>query len=452
MSGVFSRSLWRCAVLMTEGDSTVTRKQLWRRAVLWLLLLAPLFFISYGQTNQFTASRSGVSSVVYGWEHHIPFLPWTIVPYWSIDLLYGLSLFICTSLREQTRHALRLIMASLVACLGFLLFPLKFSFIRPVTDGPFGWLFQQLELFDLPYNQAPSLHIMLAWLLWLRFWPHCQGILRWLITGWFALIAVSVLTTWQHHVIDIATGLAAGVIVSYLIPIKSHWCWQRPSRSSLKLALWYGSAALLVGGLGLGLQGGGYVLVWPALSLLAVTAGYCGWGIGVFQKEADGRLSPSARLLLWPYRLGAWLSMYAFTRPLPQAVPVADGVFIGSYPRAQLLQASTLDVTAEFSRSDYSRNKPYICCPLMDLMVPNQQQLALAVTKLNQLHQQHGTVLVHCALGMSRSALVIAAWLLDQGRVATPQAAAELLRQVRPQVVLQPQHLQALAQRRKITC
>ncbi|WP_227478955.1 phosphatase PAP2/dual specificity phosphatase family protein [Yersinia hibernica] len=434
---------------MIERENRGTRQQIWRRAVLWLLLLAPLFFISYGQTNHFTASRVGVGSVVYGWEQHIPFLPWTIVPYWSIDLLYGLSLFICTSLREQTRHAFRLIMASLVACLGFLLFPLKFSFVRPLTDGPFGWLFQQLELFDLPYNQAPSLHIMLAWLLWLRFWPHCQGILRWLMTGWFLLIAVSVLTTWQHHVIDIATGLAAGVIVSYLIPINSGWHWQRPNRSSLKLAFWYGGGALLLGGGAWWLGGGGYVLGWPAIALLAVAAGYSGWGTSVFQKEPDGRMSLSARLLLWPYRCGAWLSMYGFTRQLPQEIPVADGIFIGSYPRSPLSQASVLDVTAEFSRNRYSHHKPYLCCPLMDLLVPSQQQLALAVAMLNQLHQQQGTVFVHCALGMSRSAVVIAAWLLDQERVATPQAAAELLRQVRPQIILQPKHLQALAQRQR---
>ncbi|CNJ97769.1 putative dual specificity phosphatase [Yersinia frederiksenii] len=439
---------------MTEVDSLVSRRQLWRRAVLWLLLLAPLFFISYGQTNHFTASRVGVGSVVYGWEHYIPFLPWTIVPYWSIDLLYGLSLFICTSLREQTRHAWRLVMASLVACLGFLLFPLKFSFVRPVTDGPFGWLFQQLEMFDLPYNQAPSLHIMLAWLLWLRFWPHCQRRLRWLMSGWFALIAISVLTTWQHHVIDIVTGLAAGVVVSYLIPINSGWCWQRPRRPALKLALWYCGAAILVGSLGLWLGGGWSILGWLALALLAVAAGYSGWGVGVFQKQQDGQISPSARLLLWPYRLGAWLSMYGFTRRLPQAVEVADGVFIGSYPRVPLAQASILDVTAEFSRSRNSRHKTYICCPLMDLVVPTQKQLAQAVASLNQLHQQQGTVLVHCALGMSRSALVIAAWLLDTQRVTTVQAAAELLQQARPQVVLQPQHLHALAlwQKRKTAC
>ncbi|CNH37927.1 phosphatase PAP2/dual specificity phosphatase family protein [Yersinia pekkanenii] len=439
---------------MTDVDIAVTRITLWRRAVLWLLLLAPLFFISYGQVNHFTASRFGVGSVVYGWEQQIPFLPWTIVPYWSIDLLYGLSLFICTSVREQTRHALRLVMASLVACLGFLLFPLKFSFVRPITDGPFGWLFQQLELFDLPYNQAPSLHIMLTWLLWLRFWPHCKGRWRGLMSGWFALIAVSVLTTWQHHMIDIITGVAAGVVVSYLIPIKGGWRWQSPCRPSLTLALGYGCGAILAGGLAWWASGSWNLLWWLALSLLAVAAGYTGWGVAVFQKEADGRVSPSALLLLWPYRLGARLSMYWFTRRLAQAIAVAPGVYIGSYPRTALSQASVLDVTAEFSRSRYSRNKPYLCCPLMDLVVPDQQQLAQAVGALNQLHRQHGTVLVHCALGMSRSALVIAAWLLEQGWVTTPVAAAEFIRQCRPQVVLQPRHLRALAlwQNRKALC
>ena len=128
-----------------------------------------LSFLTYGQVNTYTASLPSVPSFAFSWETHIPFLPWTIIPYWSIDLFYGLSLFICTSLREQCIHGLRLAVASLAACAEFLLFPLKFSFPRPQTDGTAGWMFDQLEMFDLPFNQAPSLHIILLWLLWLRF-------------------------------------------------------------------------------------------------------------------------------------------------------------------------------------------------------------------------------------------------------------------------------------------
>ena len=92
---------------------------LWKQGLGWLLLLGPLFFFTYGQVNQFTATRQDVGSVVFSWEKGIPFVPWTIVPYWSIDILYGISLFICTSRQELTRHGYRLAAASLIACTVF---------------------------------------------------------------------------------------------------------------------------------------------------------------------------------------------------------------------------------------------------------------------------------------------------------------------------------------------
>lgn len=130
---------------MAESALMQINTSLWKRGLCWLVLLGPLFFLSYGQANQFTATRHDVGSMVLGWEHAIPFMPRTIVPYWSIDLLYGISLFICTSKQELARHGCRLLAASLIACVGFLLFPLKFTFVRPETQGMFGWLFQQLE-------------------------------------------------------------------------------------------------------------------------------------------------------------------------------------------------------------------------------------------------------------------------------------------------------------------
>ena len=67
----------------------------WKRGVLYLLCLAPFFFLTYGFANQHASGLSHVPSIVFAWEKHIPLWPWTIVPYWSIDLFYGLSLLLC---------------------------------------------------------------------------------------------------------------------------------------------------------------------------------------------------------------------------------------------------------------------------------------------------------------------------------------------------------------------
>ncbi len=191
----------------------------WGRAFGWLAFLGPFFFATYGFATWVTAQRPHVGALVFDWERTIPFLPWTIVPYWSIDLLYGLSLFTCTDRRELDTHAKRLLTAQVIAVCCFLLFPLTFTFERPIGDGVFGWLFQVLGLFDRPFNQAPSLHVALLVILWAQYARVVTGkASRFVLHGWFALIGVSILTTWQHHFIDMPTGALLGFFCVWLWP------------------------------------------------------------------------------------------------------------------------------------------------------------------------------------------------------------------------------------------
>ncbi len=422
---------------------------LWSRSIGWLLFLGPFFFLSYGFANTMAARWQVSNTLVYEWERHIPFVPWTILPYWSIDLFYGLSFLLCRSALQVDRHALRLLTAQLLSVACFLAFPLRFSFPRPDADGLFGQLFDALAGFDLPYNQAPSLHISLLIIIWVRFAGATRGPLRWGVDAWAALIAVSVLTTYQHHFIDIPSGALVGLLCLWLWPDEgptpfsaARWT-DVPARR--RLAGRYLCAALAAAGLGVLLGGGGLVWVWLGIALALVALNYALLGPAGFQKH-DGRHALGAALLLAPYTLCAWINSRLWTRRSPAPGLIADGVWLGRLPDSRAMEAggfkALLDLTAELPapRGPWA----YAQLPWLDLVPPDSTQLEEAATAIEYLHR-HGPVLVCCALGYSRSASAVAAWLLATGRASSVDAALAILQQARPRVVLGPQHRQALA-------
>ncbi|CAD5201243.1 phosphatase PAP2/dual specificity phosphatase family protein [Pseudomonas sp. FEN] len=420
-----------------------------KRAVLWLILLAPLFFSSYGFATWYTAQRNDVGHYVFGWESQIPFWAWTIVPYWSIDLLYGLSLLLPRSRRELDRHALRLLTAQLIAVSCFLLWPLTFTFTRPPLDGVFGWLFAVLAGFDKPFNQAPSLHIALLVILWVMYRRHFAGASRWLVHGWFALIGVSVLTTYQHHFIDVPTGALAGWLCVWLWPDEAAvpLATARLARDGkrLVLAARYGLGAVLLAILSVGFAGAALWLLWPALALALVALNYAVFGAEGFQKRADGSLSPAARWLFAPYRAGAWINSRLWTKAHPQPDHVVDDLWLGRLPSRRELQdspfAAIVDLCAELPLVPQGR--AYRSIPVLDLIAPSAAQCREAALSIEQL-RSHGPLLVCCALGYSRSATAVAAWLLRSGRATQIDEAMALIRAARPGVVLHPRHRQAL--------
>lgn len=427
-----------------KSSAPNSRRQIWLLGFIWLIFLAPLFFLTYGQVNTHTASLPDVPSFVFSWEHHIPFWPWTIIPYWSIDLFYGLSLFICTTRREQTIQGIRLITASLVACIGFLLFPLKFSFQRHDTNGIAGWMFDRLELFDLPYNQAPSLHIILLWLLWLRFRAHTPTKWRWLLHSWSALILVSVLTTWQHHFIDVISGFAVGILISYLLPIETKWYWRfTGSRRSFKMSINYGLVSLACFLLAYLIQGAAWLLLWPAITLFFVTLGYLGFGASVFQKTPNGSISPSATLLLLPYRLFAIGTYYYYANACKQPSKVTDQLILGGRPLYPLQAQSVFDMTCEWPRNFYSRSLHYCSQPQIDLLPIMAADIERAVHTMDILAHS-GSIYVHCKLGYSRSATVAVAWLVHNHTTRSIDEAIALVTRARPQVVLNSASIEQL--------
>lgn len=404
-----------------------------KRAALWLVFLAPFFYLTYGFANWAASQRQNVGSIVYDWERAIPFLAWTIVPYWSINAFYAASLFVNRTTAGVDRLAGRYLTAQFVAVACFLAFPLTATFTRPETSGLPGFMFDALTGFDKPFNQAPSLHIALAIIIWQHLGPRLSGWLRTLWDVWCLLIAGSVLTTFQHHFIDIPTGALLGFFALWLFPPEgplpfSGFRWTRDAKRR-RLGSYYalgGSACLLGAVVGAAWQSPTWlILLWPALALATVAAGYWGAGAKVFQKTADGRVTLASRWLLWPYRMGARVNAWAWTRKIAPAVEIADGVWLGRFPLGAEADpyAAVVDLAAEFERPKAA--PAWIAFPMLDLVMPSEADVEAAAKAVEtaRTNATGGKVLVCCALGFQRSARVVVRWLVMTVR-ATDEAAA----------------------------
>src|SRR5262249_1932254 len=155
-------------------------------------------------------------------------------------------------------HGRRLVAIQVFSIACFLVFPLRCVFERPTVDGWAGSLFSALHTFDLPFNQAPSLHAGLAVILWSRFRAHTSGAFRIFLAAWFLLMAGSTLTTPQHQFIDIPTGAWVGLLVIAALPVR------RAADPQIPLTLTYLTGAGVLTVAAFLIRGFGWALLWPA--------------------------------------------------------------------------------------------------------------------------------------------------------------------------------------------
>jgi protein-tyrosine phosphatase/membrane-associated phospholipid phosphatase len=427
------------------------------RALAYALGLSVYFFAVYGTCAAITARRAtgagaaAIEHAGFAWEaRYIPFVPAMIVPYMSIDLFFFGAPFLL-ALRADRRglsdHARRVLLTVAVAGVCFLLFPMTTSFARPRRiDGVFGWVFGFLYAFDRPYNLAPSLHLALWCLLWVVYSRHTRGIVRVAVRAWFLLIALSTVLTYQHHVIDVISGIGLGIFCLHVIPVTRS---EEPCRRNCTVGWRYAAGAAAAVALGYGLRPWGLVLWWwPGATLVVMAAAYGGTGTGVFGKR-DGTLAATTYLVLGPHLAGAWVWRWVRMRREEAAFArVAPGVWIGRrVGRREALElerlgvAAVLDLTAEASeergvlQAAWRRRAAYLNVPILDLTTPTQRQLAEAVEFVRR-HAATTGVYVHCLWGYSRCATVAAAYLLKIGAAVTVEHALDIIRAARPGIIV----------------
>ena len=354
-----------------------------------LVVVAAIFYASYGATNALASACANVPEIYFAWERALPFWAWSIVPYWSLNLLYALGFFLCKGAGELARYVTQLLVGQIIATLFFIVFPLQMSWEKPAVSGLSGFLFASLAAFDLPFNQAPSLHIILCVVVGAFYLRKARAVwLKVALVAWFALIGLSVLTTYQHHFIDIPTGLAAGCFVLLVRPMDGEPLRFAIAREAARYkwaALYLGLAFLTLFAAIAGAKIWGAWMLWlswASLSFALVACGYAFLGAGVFAKNGQGRHAAAAKALLLPYLYVARLNALFWLCGRRLSDEILPGLYLGSVKEAGKFDA-VLDCAAEFERPGGAQI--YASVPMLDMITPGADELKRGADELERL-------------------------------------------------------------------
>lgn len=182
-----------------------------REMLLPLFLTVSFNMATYCGSRLFTAGRAHYD-LTGSLDERIPFIPWTVAIYLGCYLFWAVNYII--GVRQERTRAFRFISADLAAkfvcLLCFLLFPTTNT--RPAVAGDSLWdaLMRLLYRIDAADNLLPSIHCLTSWFCFIAVRKNEK------IPGWYRIaslllavsICISTLTTKQHVLIDVVTGVA----------------------------------------------------------------------------------------------------------------------------------------------------------------------------------------------------------------------------------------------------
>ncbi len=409
MSLTYQRAAAEAARAAPRFDAAPDARPLLKERLLWAAVMGLFFFLAYGCANGIAALTAPHPALFMEWERAIPFVPAFILPYMSSDILFVAAFLAVDSRDDLQRLALRCGLAIVLSVAAFTAFPLQVGFERPAVEGWPAPLFGLLGL-DRPYNQFPSLHISLGIVAWHALDRRLAGITRLLLALWFLAIGASTLLVWQHHFIDLPGGLAVPATgMAFAKPV----------------------LALPLGWLALG---------WLALSLTGVAMAYA-LGLNGFLAKRRGGYHAMTWIVFWPWLAASWLNWRWWRGRVTPWAELEPGLWLGARLAPadweRLNQAgieSVIDLAPELP-SRPPAGLAYDHLPLLDIAVPAPAALDEIARRIDE-RRGRGGVYVHCALGMSRSVMALAAVLIRNGM--TPDEALAAIDRVRPERVRRP--------------
>jgi hypothetical protein len=186
------------------------------------------FFPVYTGCAAVTAARAGRWHPYADWELAIPFVPFMVVPYLSMFVLFLLPPF---QLEEPELRALaaRLVVASLLGGMVFLAVPAEMGFVPRSDAGMWQPIYSAIYRIDGPFNTVPSFHVIYTTSILLAMIEVATPGLRRVYLAWLVAVCASTVLTHRHHLLDLAGGLGLALAVPLLLR-RRRWLGSLPAR------------------------------------------------------------------------------------------------------------------------------------------------------------------------------------------------------------------------------
>ncbi len=195
-----------------------------------------------------------------------------------------------------------------------------------------------------------------------------------------------------------------------------------------------------------------WLLLWPALSFLIVGVAYALREPRIFGKQSDGTLAWWSILLLFPFLLYSWLlwNIVRLAHRVHSREPYASRIAPRLWLSRRILRdelpdgvTCVVDMTCEFPAAPglVKRVPHYFVLPTLDYGAPDP---ARALALLEKIEAIDGEVLMHCAQGHGRSAMLAAGWLVMAGAAKDADEAERIVKRGRRNMRLGPWQKAAL--------
>jgi membrane-associated phospholipid phosphatase len=173
------------------------------------------------------------------WDQAIPFVPQTVWIYASEYIYFIVIYWLCRETLNMNRYVYAVLAIQFVSVAIFWVWPTTYPrnlFPLPDSLDPLThWLFASIREGDSPNNCAPSLHVSSVLLCAFLFFNEQREKL-WFFLTWGALISLSTLTTKQHYIVDVVSGLMMAILFHWLFYRRIAYHEPRAARAATSTA------------------------------------------------------------------------------------------------------------------------------------------------------------------------------------------------------------------------